>query len=261
MSTKQARKPKGTPVGGQFDRTLGGGPATNLGDTESAVLRGAAGELESVAPEVSDDGEPEELETIYEDGTRVWHDANGRPHRDNGPAVIDPDGTEIWMQHGLLHNEHGPAIKRPNGYEAYWVKGEQHRLDGPAIKEPDGSETWMSHGKIHRDKLPARTLSNGVQEYWQAGVCMGRVDPRGDKIIGTHRVETDTHGLVTVKISENSDDGFDDGLPRHAWSLVDGGGMELSWGTLSPFETEKYDNGDLNLKNWTEDTLSLLGEE
>jgi len=32
MSTTQARKPKGTPVGGQFDRTLGGGPATTLED-------------------------------------------------------------------------------------------------------------------------------------------------------------------------------------------------------------------------------------
>jgi len=32
MSINQTRKPKGTPVGGQFDRTLGGGPATTLGD-------------------------------------------------------------------------------------------------------------------------------------------------------------------------------------------------------------------------------------
>jgi len=34
MSRNQARKPKGTPVGGQFDRTLGGGPAANLDEPE-----------------------------------------------------------------------------------------------------------------------------------------------------------------------------------------------------------------------------------
>jgi len=32
MSTNQPTKPKGTPVGGQFDRTLGGGAAATLGD-------------------------------------------------------------------------------------------------------------------------------------------------------------------------------------------------------------------------------------
>jgi len=49
MSRNQARKPKGTPVGGQFDRTLGGGPATTLGDDT------AESNLEIQSPQMTDE--------------------------------------------------------------------------------------------------------------------------------------------------------------------------------------------------------------
>jgi len=33
------------------------------------------------------------------DGTKAWY-ANGKLHRDDGPAVIRPDNTEEWYMHG-----------------------------------------------------------------------------------------------------------------------------------------------------------------
>lgn len=34
------------------------------------------------------------------DGEMMWVGTDDRPHRDDGPAIIRPDGTEEWWQHG-----------------------------------------------------------------------------------------------------------------------------------------------------------------
>jgi len=34
-----------------------------------------------------------------------------------------PDGTEYWYKEGLLHREDGPAIELPDGSEAFYLKG------------------------------------------------------------------------------------------------------------------------------------------
>lgn len=42
--------------------------------------------------------------------TRYWYQ-NGLPHRDNGPAMIYSDGTELWFERG---KEIGREIKDDN---------------------------------------------------------------------------------------------------------------------------------------------------
>jgi hypothetical protein len=39
------------------------------------------------------------------DGTQVWRDAEGRPHRDDGPAAIYSDGRRIWFKDGVKVRE------------------------------------------------------------------------------------------------------------------------------------------------------------
>ncbi len=41
--------------------------------------------------------------------TKHWY-YKGELHNDNGPAILLPDGSCEYRQHGLLHREDGPAI-------------------------------------------------------------------------------------------------------------------------------------------------------
>ena len=58
---------------------------------------------------------------VKEDGTIIWKNQNDQIHREDGPAIIYPDGGEYWYQNGKFHREDGPAIIYPNGYK-FWYK-------------------------------------------------------------------------------------------------------------------------------------------
>ena len=45
-------------------------------------------------------------------GTRR-HYVGDRRHRDDGPAVIWPDGYEQWYRDDRLHRDDGPAVTTP----------------------------------------------------------------------------------------------------------------------------------------------------
>lgn len=49
--------------------------------------------------------------------TKYWR--NGLLHRDDGPAVIYPNGEMKWYQNGQLHREDGPACIFADG-EVLW---------------------------------------------------------------------------------------------------------------------------------------------
>ncbi len=94
-------------------------------------------------------------------------DEDGHYHRDDGPALIYADGTQIWYQHGERHRDNGPALIWPDGMQEWWQHGEIHRDDGPAIITPMGGQFWYQHGEWHRDDGPAVVRANGTQEwYW-----------------------------------------------------------------------------------------------
>ena len=44
-----------------------------------------------------------------ENGTQYWY-KNGMRHREDGPAVIYPDGQQEWYKDGNIHREDGPAF-------------------------------------------------------------------------------------------------------------------------------------------------------
>ena len=81
---------------------------------------------------------------IY-DNCKVWT-KNGLRHREDGPAIIDSDGTEYWCVNDNFHREDGPAIIDVNGNEEWYLNGKLHREDGPAIIKYDGYQAWSFNG-------------------------------------------------------------------------------------------------------------------
>lgn len=92
-------------------------------------------------------------------------------HCANGPAIIEPDGTQKFFYGGLLHRENGPAILSADGRtQKFYIGGRLHREGGPAIIDPIIGEYWYTRGVLHRSwKAPAVTHANGDTEYWVHG--------------------------------------------------------------------------------------------
>lgn len=59
----------------------------------------------------------------YKNGGISYTDDLGREHRDDGPAVICPDGREYWYYHGNLSREDGPAVIYPDGRVYSFYRG------------------------------------------------------------------------------------------------------------------------------------------
>lgn len=81
-------------------------------------------------------------------------------HREDGPAMIYQDGTEIWYQNGKRHREDGPAMTVPEEVaakgeqpmESWYQNGVQHREDGPAIIYPSGRKIYFERGRRIREE-------------------------------------------------------------------------------------------------------------
>ena len=84
---------------------------------------------------------------VFEDGAYRVHNSLGQLHRDDGPAMVYPDGRQCRYRNGQLHRDDGPAIVYPNGAQ-YWYR------NGYAIPAPPGPKAG-----------PARSSSspNGAQ--------------------------------------------------------------------------------------------------
>ena len=57
------------------------------------------------------------------DGVVVYLNAEGKPHRTAGPAIVYPDGNQRWCRNGVYHRTDGPAIVYPNGMRAWYLNG------------------------------------------------------------------------------------------------------------------------------------------
>ena len=62
------------------------------------------------------------------DGFKRYYDSFGRLHRLDGPAVISPDGNQLYYQRGKLHRENGPAAIFFNGSQKWYLDGEELSL-------------------------------------------------------------------------------------------------------------------------------------
>ena len=49
----------------------------------------------------------------------MYRNADGRLHRDDGPAVEYANGRRFWYQNGLLHRVDGPALELGD-HGVYW---------------------------------------------------------------------------------------------------------------------------------------------
>ena len=83
---------------------------------------------------------------VLDDGSERW-ELDNKLHRDDGPALIMPEGKS-WYRHGVLHREGGPAVEMAHGTKKWFVNGEYHREDGPALDtgNPETSR-WYIHGR------------------------------------------------------------------------------------------------------------------
>ncbi len=101
--------------------------------------------------------------------TVEWKDADGMPHKDDGPAVLRVDGTQKWYRHGFRHREDGPAVVEPDGTQRWYQHGELHRDGGPAFVGADGTQKWYQYGRLHRGDGPAFVGADGEHKWYQYG--------------------------------------------------------------------------------------------
>lgn len=148
---------------------------------------------------------------IHADGSQLWLDVHGRPHRDDGPAFIRFDGLTLSFRHGRFLEGYDPRngqffannVKHKSDNFSvvggrvkhirdtlFWLDehGQCHRQNGPAmigVMERGNFEIWYLHGKHHRVDGPAKTSSDlgyksrfwGHKKWFQNGV-LHRVDGR-----------------------------------------------------------------------------------
>ena len=62
---------------------------------------------------------------INSDGTKVWRNAQGQVHNEEGPAVIYNDGSQAWYIHGGRHRENGPAGIYADGEKSWRIDGKR----------------------------------------------------------------------------------------------------------------------------------------
>ena len=106
-------------------------------------------------------------------------------HREDGPAVIYPNGNKLWYLNGKLHRENGPAIEHVNGNKRWYLNGKKHREDGPAVelvhgyrlklidgKDVRGYRAWYQNDVLHREDGPAIVYADGREYFYLHGVSM-----------------------------------------------------------------------------------------
>lgn len=64
----------------------------------------------------------------------------------------DRYGNLYWLQKELLHREDGPAIVQVNGTRIWYQNDQRHRLDGPAIECADGTCEWWIDGEEYTEE-------------------------------------------------------------------------------------------------------------
>jgi hypothetical protein len=108
----------------------------------------------------------------YPDGTLYWYMTQKIiKHREDGPAIIYPNGTQMYYIDGKLHRDDGPAVINERGDEYYYTKGKLHSPSAttPAIKLASGTEIFYTNGMLHREgDLPAAIIkeSNSDTLVW-----------------------------------------------------------------------------------------------
>ena len=81
------------------------------------------------------------------------YDGSYKFHREDGPAVIYPNGTKWWCLNGKLHREDGSAIEYFDGINEWW------HLKGNYYKKDQYYKKLFKFGKISKEELIIKLLS------------------------------------------------------------------------------------------------------
>ena len=83
----------------------------------------------------------------HEEGGIVLYYKDDLLHREDGPAMVTKDKTQVWYKYGNVHSYNNqPAITCVDGFKAWYDTGIRHRSDGPAIIHPDGKFSFYYLG-------------------------------------------------------------------------------------------------------------------
>ena len=75
-----------------------------------------------------------------------------------------PYGAKEWFLNGKLHREDGPAIENPNGEKLWYLHGNLHREDGPAIEWPNGIKFWYLNAGLVTWKEVFRNANGDLEK-------------------------------------------------------------------------------------------------
>lgn len=172
---------------------------------------------------------------IYEDEepskkyTLTYYDKDGWRHRENGPAVIWPSGSEAWYNHSAMHSYNDqPSEIYKDSYsitKRWHRRGRPHRdNDKPAVVETDldGNiivQYWYFNGKAHRDDNKPAVVYTAGTKHWYVNGASHRLDgPSSIYSNGTREWEINgvPYGMTR-----------DDAPPPHAW-INAGGKLKVS---------------------------------
>ena len=136
-----------------------------------------------------------------------YFDSQGRQHKDDGPAVIDPDeGLEVYMKNGKLDRKGNKPAYKSNTLEIYAENGIIGRNGNlPAVIKEDSVE-YYTDGKLGRPDAPGIVYENGSEEYYTDGK-LGR--KTGPAIINEAGGETYALDGKTFKTKEDFDKEID----------------------------------------------------
>ena len=63
----------------------------------------------------------------------------------NGHEILQ--GIHYWYHNDVYHRDDGPAVLYPDGSESWYINGELHREDGPALTFADRKDpSWYLNG-------------------------------------------------------------------------------------------------------------------
>ena len=91
-------------------------------------------------------------------GVREWRNAEGKRHREDGPAAEWVCGDKEWYIHGKRHREDGPAAEYANGNKYWYLDDKRHRVGGPAIECINGYKEWWLDGVKYNEEEYYREL-------------------------------------------------------------------------------------------------------
>ena len=60
---------------------------------------------------------------------RITYRLNGKCHREDGPAIIEADGSQIWYLNGKCHRLDGPAVIQADGTQEWWLNNTKYSFD------------------------------------------------------------------------------------------------------------------------------------